>query len=508
MKQTRLWILLVLTTVAAVAAGVTPPTDLSLRGIVEWVGVGGHIASGTGALPAVGTKGARYTDMSNPNKLVDYRSNGTYWKPVSTWNHALLDNLMFADSGHGIVPVGYGGTGATTATAARANLYAETASACIRADGFDPDALYIDFVATDTAPDWYPGRLRWDNDDHCLAFGGEATDTWNQIGQEMWIHVKNPGVATLTNGSVVYMTHPETGKEPCAYLAQANSSDTSRVIGVCTHDISPDTDGYVTIMGLVRYVNTYGMTPGEKVYLSESVPGSFTMTVPPAPNTVMLVGYVMKAHATTGVLYVRLQLNGSLNRANFWDTVYMNDTVTFATAPVFSAPLQTREALGFPSSVGKANYVLSVGTDTSSLYWSVSGGGSPDHAALSHLDYESSGHTGFTGATETASITSTLQAVIASVSAELDPMDYQENYDVMASTSALVVPLSGRTYVGIQNIDDVKNIHIYPNGLVASSGPANLILYAGETWYQRLTDAVPVAFYASEATPIVVFQGK
>jgi len=78
----------------------------------------------------------------------------------------------------------------------------------------------------------------------------------------------------------------------------------------------------------------------------------------------------------------------------------------------------------------------------------------------------------------------------------------------MASASALIAPLSGRTYVGIQNIDELKSIHIYPNGLVASSGPANLVLYAGEVWYQRLTDSVPVAFYASEATPIVIFQGK
>lgn len=508
MKQTRLLVLILLTAIGAVAAAVTPPTDLSLRGIVEWVGVGGHIASGTGTLPAVGAKGARYTDMSNPNKLVDYRSNGTYWKPISTWNHALLDNLMFADSGHGIVPVGYGGTGATNATDARANLDVDQAGTCLRADGSDPDAAWIDFVATDTKPAFTPGRLFWDTDDECLSFYGAATDTSNQIGQEMWIHVKNPGVATLTNGSVIYMTHPDTGKEPYAYLAQADASDTSRVIGVCTHDIPPDTTGVATIFGFVRDVNTAGMTPGEKVYLSATTPGSFTMTVPPAPATSMLVGYVMKAHATAGVIYVRLQLNGALARATFWDDVYMADTVTFATAPAFSAPLQTREALGFPSSVGKANYVLAVGTDTSSLYWAVPGGGSLDHAALSHLDYESSGHTGFTGATETASITSALQAVIASVSAELDPMNYQENYDIIASDSALIVPLSGRTYVGIQNIDEVKNIHIYPNGLVASSGPANLILYAGETWYQRLTDSVPVAFYASEATPVVIFQGK
>lgn len=378
MKQTRLLVLILLTAIGAVAAAVTPPTDLSLRGIVEWVGVGGHIASGTTNPAYTQPVGTRFTNLSDPSRPVDYRHTGSAWRALWTWNHRSLSNLDYVTSGHGIVPVAAGGTGATNTTDALRYLGAEPASTCIRADGSDPDASFIDFAATDTALAWAPGRLHWDNDDQCLAFGGEATDTWNQIGQEFWIHVKNPGVATLTNGSVVYMTHPETGKEPCAYLAQANSSDTSRVIGVCTHDISPDSDGYVTILGLVRDVNTAGMTPGEKVYLSATTAGSFTMTVPPAPNTVMLVGYVMKAHAVAGLIYVRLQLNGSLNRANFWDDVYMADTVTFATAPVFSAPLQTREAIGFPSSTGKANYVLAVGTDTDELYWTAPGAGTSE----------------------------------------------------------------------------------------------------------------------------------
>ncbi len=399
MKQTRLLVLILLTAVGAVAAAVTPPTDLSLRGIVEWVGVGGHISSGTSTiLPPVGAVGSRYTHLYNASKPIEYRSTGTAWRQMWTWNHSQLSNLEYVLSGHGIVPISYGGTGATNTVDARANLGAETASACIRADGADPDAAWIDFVATDTKPAFTPGRLFWDTDDECLSFYGTATDTINQIGQEMWIHVKNPGVATLTNGSVVYMTHPDTGKEPCAYLAQANSSDTSRVIGVCTHDIPPDSTGVATIFGLVRDVNTAGMTPGEKVYLSATTPGSFSMTVPPAPATSMLVGYVMKAHATAGVIYVRLQLNGALARATFWDDVYMADTVTFATAPVFTAPLQTREALGFPSSTGKANYVLAVGTDTTTLYWSPVGGGSggvTDHSLLTNLDYALSGHTGF-----------------------------------------------------------------------------------------------------------------
>jgi len=613
MKQVRLWFLMGLLTVGAIAAAVTPPTDLSLRGIVDWIGVGGHIASGT-SLPSVAPVGTRFTRLNAPTKPVEYRSTGSAWYPMWTWNHRDLTNLSYEISGHGIVPPSFGGTGGANASEARFYLdvfsKASTTAliplnASFTFDGLSSDVSHIDFATTLPPPAYQYGRMFWDGDNSCPAFYPDTSNAILQIGQEMWVKVKNSEVATMTNGTVVYLSSPFTGKEVPARLALADAASTSAIIGVVTHDIAPDGSGFATVLGLVRDLNTAAFTEGSKVFLSATTPGSFTATAPAAPNCSVIVGYVLKSHANAGVIYVRVWLNGSLERATFAETVHFAKQVTFATAPVFTDAPGSRLAIGFPNPAGKSNYVLAVGTDTSTLYWSPVGGGdggvsdhslltnldygfaghtgfaaasdlasyqptasmsvyaldasltaaigqipnnasfsfdllsdSPDytgnggkvlalngggtalewvsvpgigslsHAGLSDLDFESSGHTGFTGATETASITSTLQAVIASVSAELDPANYQENYDVMASTSTLISPLSGRTYVGIQNIDDLKSVHIYPNGLVASSGPANLVLYAGEVWYQRLADSVPVAFYASEATPIVVFQGK
>lgn len=486
MKQTRLWVLLVLTAVAAVAAGVTPPTDLSLRGIVEWVGVGGHIASGTGALPAVGAKGARYTDMSNPNRPTDYRSNGTYWKPTATWDHALLDNLMYASSGHGVVPVTHGGTGAVNASGARANLdvYSVEETDQLIAQTVALLRYYVSSETTDL-PDF--GALSEVASLTESSFTtAPLTATMTQITQRITA-AGRPNISQTMAGVYPFSVNLQRSGGKLAYFQVALfKRDTA---GSETHIAS---SSVYTLTDDLR----------KTVVLDLLAPNTVTWS---STDRLVLRSYAAKE--STGVDVSITFYYGDGNQS--YITLSAGGGGVYARQDLNNVdPLTGRLALGFPDSTGKANHVLAVGTDTSSLYWSVPGGGSLDHATLSHLDYESSGHMGFTGATETASITSTLQAVIASVSAELDPMNYQENYDVMASTSALVVPLSGRTYVGIQNIDDVKNIHIYPNGPVASSGPANLILYAGETWYQRLTDAVPVAFYASEATPIVVFQGK
>ena len=412
MKQARLWFLMGLLTVGAIAAAVTPPTDLSLQGIVEWVGVGGHIASGSGTFPAAGAKGARYTDLTNPNKPLEYRSNGTYWKPIGTWNHAALDNLLYSSSGHGPVPMAYGGTGGIDAESARTSLdvfsKASTTAliplnASFTFDGLSSDVSLIDFATTLPPPAYQYGRMFWDGDNSCPAFYPDTSNAILQIGQEIWVKVKNSEVATMTNGTVVYLSSPFTGKEVPARLALADAASTSAIIGVVTHDIAPDGSGFATVLGLVRDLNTAAFTEGSKVFLSATTPGSFTATVPAAPNCSVIVGYVLKSHANAGVIYVRVWLNGSLERATFAETVHFAKQATFATAPVFTDAPGSRLAIGFPNPAGKSNYVLAVGTDTSTLYWSPVGGGDggvSDHSLLTNLDYALSGHTGFAASTD------------------------------------------------------------------------------------------------------------
>lgn len=212
----------------------------------------------------------------------------------------------------------------------------------IRASGGGPEAQWIDFAHEEDAPAYAEGRVFWDADNECLAFYPEQPDTIMQLGQEMWCRVKNEEIATMTNGTVVYLSPPNTGSDPVAKRADANTATQSTVIGVITHDISPDASGYVTVSGLVRNLNTSGMVEGGKVFLSET-PGSFTATLPAAPATSLVVGYVLKAHATAGMLFVRVWLNGSIEPAVFHDTAYFSKPVTFASG---STPLSMMTDIG------------------------------------------------------------------------------------------------------------------------------------------------------------------
>lgn len=193
---------------------------------------------------------------------------------------------------------------------------------------------FLDFVRDAEPPAYAEGRLFWHKDNGCPAFYPDMSGPIMQVGQEFWVRVKNPGVATMTNGSVVCLNEPDTGNDPVAVLADAASIDTAKIIGVVTADISPDSSGYATIFGLVRDINTAGFTPGARVFLAAGSPGTFTETVPAAPNYSVVVGYVMKAHATAGSIYVRPWINGALDRAQYAGDVGVLGTLDCASFTV------------------------------------------------------------------------------------------------------------------------------------------------------------------------------
>ncbi len=78
----------------------------SIGDLADWVERGGHVASGTGSLPATASEGMRYIDKASIASPVEYLYASGAWRALSTagspgvTNHALLSNLDFSSSGH------------------------------------------------------------------------------------------------------------------------------------------------------------------------------------------------------------------------------------------------------------------------------------------------------------------------------------------------------------------------------------------------------------------------
>lgn len=165
------------------------------------------------------------------------------------------------------------------------------------------DADSIDFNILSAAPAYQEGRIFYDNTDKTLGLYGDISGVTLQIGQEQWIKVRNNTGAIINNGTAVWINGAQ-GNRPTVARTSTNAHSSSMVVGLATHDIANNSDGYVTVQGLVRGLNTSGYANGSLLYLSGSN-GGYSSSKYDAPAHSNLVGYCIYSHNTQGIVLVR-----------------------------------------------------------------------------------------------------------------------------------------------------------------------------------------------------------
>lgn len=119
--------------------------------------------------------------------------------------------------------------------------------------------------------------------------------------------VRNSTGATLTKGTAVYISGA-TGQIPTVSKALATSDATSaQTLGLLTADLANNSNGNVTIIGLITNIDTSAYTDGAQLYLSGTTAGTLTATKPYAPIHLVYVAVVEHAHPTQGKLFVKVQ---------------------------------------------------------------------------------------------------------------------------------------------------------------------------------------------------------
>lgn len=171
--------------------------------------------------------------------------------------------------------------------------------------GANVKSLTTDYVQFDTAyaDGSVEGRMQWNSDDGTMEYGLPGGNVTLQVGQEHVIKVRNTTGATILNGKPVYFSGSAANR-PLVALADASDHAKSHVEGVATEDIAHNANGYITLEGLVRDVNTNHLTEGADVWLDPASPGLTTSTRPTAPNAIVLIGHCVIKNATTGVLLI------------------------------------------------------------------------------------------------------------------------------------------------------------------------------------------------------------
>lgn len=223
-------------------------------------------------------------------------------------------------------------------------------------------AGYIDLAAI-PHPSHLEGRIFYDSEHKTLAVYNDETDVTLEVGQESWIRVYNNSGATIDNGKPVYISGQSSGT-PTIALADASSETAFDAVGLATHTIENLTYGYVSTFGVVRDIDTSGLTAGSHVFVG-AVAGTLTDSAPTYPNYPITIGWCLVSHATTGSILVTREPNSIENLRIIGDayvgnnmtvagnlTVLGSHTVASTTSIAIGAPFQY---LNSGDTIGDAN---------------------------------------------------------------------------------------------------------------------------------------------------------
>jgi hypothetical protein len=160
------------------------------------------------------------------------------------------------------------------------------------------------------------GQLNWNDTDGTLNLGLKGGNVTLQIGQEHVARVVNKTVPLVNlleaNYQVVRVTGA-TGQRLSVRLAQADTdANCETTLGVVTETINGNQEGFITVLGQVKSINTTGSLQGETwsdgdvLYLSATTAGNVTNVKPQYPNKIIIVGYVEYSHINNGKIYVNI----------------------------------------------------------------------------------------------------------------------------------------------------------------------------------------------------------
>lgn len=266
----------------------------------------------------------------------------------------------------------------------------------------------LEFDNTPTTIPTTAGSMYYNDSDGTLDLILKGGNVTLQLGQETVIRVVNK---TATNVSLLQSNYQAVritgaqGQRPKVDLAQAtNDVLSAETIGLVTETIDNNQEGFITTSGLVRNINTTGSIQGETwldgdvLYLSPTVAGRITKVKPIAPNHLVIIGYVIYAHATQGTIFVKVdngyeldelhnvKINGATNNevlaytlaTDIWENKTLSEvgiqpTITLTTTGTSGASTLIGDTLNIPqysgggSSTQSAFTILANNTNASAV---------------------------------------------------------------------------------------------------------------------------------------------
>jgi ribosomal protein L35AE/L33A len=125
--------------------------------------------------------------------------------------------------------------------------------------------------------------------------------------------VKNMTGATLTKGTVVFISGANGNKPIVSKALAVSDALSSRTFGLLQSNILNNGVGFCVVIGDLSGLDTSAFTDGAQLYLSGTVAGTYTETKTLAPTHLVYIGKVTRSHPTQGQIEVQIQNGYELN---------------------------------------------------------------------------------------------------------------------------------------------------------------------------------------------------
>jgi len=159
------------------------------------------------------------------------------------------------------------------------------------------------------------GKLQRNDTRGTLVYGSPT-------GAELDLHppgwyVKNQTGATIPRGTVVRAagTLGNSGRILIDLMVADGSIEGKYLLGVTAEDIPDNSDGWVFSQGRIKPVNLTAYNDGDVLFVSTTVPGALTDTIPVAPDLILPIGFVVH-NTSNGTLAVRVTFQATVTAEN------------------------------------------------------------------------------------------------------------------------------------------------------------------------------------------------
>ena len=151
-----------------------------------------------------------------------------------------------------------------------------------------------------------PGQVAWDAEEQTLHLGLPGGVSAHLGSETLLLCRNNSNSVAIPKGTAVRFAGSigNSGRLKVAPMVADGTYPGYVFFGVTDQAIAGGADGYVTVFGKIRGINTSAYADGDILWCSPTTPGAFTTTEPAAPNLKLPVAAVV--HATNnGTIFVR-----------------------------------------------------------------------------------------------------------------------------------------------------------------------------------------------------------